>query len=280
MAEPDDEISAPGTLYHYTNDDGLLGILQTGQLWATGIDFLNDAAELIYARDAVLGMIETRANELSPEFDEGPADTLRQTAQQFRSKSEFFLYVAALSEEGDSLSQWRAYGSYAIGFAGDQLVNLKPTRTVEADKDEEYPGLHVEKVSYGIEEARSSIDNALAQMSAPIGGFPGATGWLRMEEHLVPLLATIKHPSFSDESEWRVIVGETADWPSSRECFRVTRFGVAPYVKLSFLPEMVREVVIGPGRHAEVRASGVQRLLARLGYESAVVTVTDSPFRV
>ena len=33
-------------------------------------------------------------------------------------------------------------------------------------------------------------------------------------------------------------------------------------------------------RHAEVRASGVRRLLSRFGYESAVVTITDSPFRV
>jgi hypothetical protein len=36
----------PDTVYHYTDDNGLIGILQHGTLWLTDIFSLNDPTEL------------------------------------------------------------------------------------------------------------------------------------------------------------------------------------------------------------------------------------------
>ena len=41
--------SPPATLYHYTNDGGLRGIIETGKLWFTDIFYLNDPSELKYS---------------------------------------------------------------------------------------------------------------------------------------------------------------------------------------------------------------------------------------
>jgi len=41
-------------LYHYTTASGLLGILRDRRIWMTDIEFMNDAAELAYARPVVL----------------------------------------------------------------------------------------------------------------------------------------------------------------------------------------------------------------------------------
>jgi hypothetical protein len=38
----------PPIIYHYTNDVGLKGILETGQLWLTDIFSLNDPSELTH----------------------------------------------------------------------------------------------------------------------------------------------------------------------------------------------------------------------------------------
>lgn len=40
----------PGTLYHYTNQKGLLGIIGSRRIWATHHQCLNDAKEFIHAK--------------------------------------------------------------------------------------------------------------------------------------------------------------------------------------------------------------------------------------
>jgi hypothetical protein len=39
----------PSTLYHYTSQKGLLGIIEKGEIWATDILYLNDTMEYKYA---------------------------------------------------------------------------------------------------------------------------------------------------------------------------------------------------------------------------------------
>jgi hypothetical protein len=43
-----EEEPAPAMIYHYTNDAGLRGIIDTGKLWLTDIFNLNDPSELRY----------------------------------------------------------------------------------------------------------------------------------------------------------------------------------------------------------------------------------------
>jgi hypothetical protein len=43
-------LQPPAILYQYTDATGLMGILQSGAVWATDARFLNDAAELEYFR--------------------------------------------------------------------------------------------------------------------------------------------------------------------------------------------------------------------------------------
>jgi hypothetical protein len=39
----------PDLLFHYTTSQGLLGIVQTNNLWATNISYMNDTSELTLA---------------------------------------------------------------------------------------------------------------------------------------------------------------------------------------------------------------------------------------
>jgi hypothetical protein len=49
-----------GTLYHYTTQAGLLGILSDKDIWATHTQYLNDASEYRYAIGVVTTEIEKR----------------------------------------------------------------------------------------------------------------------------------------------------------------------------------------------------------------------------
>lgn len=59
----------PDTLYHYTGQVGLLGIIQNAELWATKVQYMNDLAEfrraLSMAQTGLDLMISNSSNDSS-----------------------------------------------------------------------------------------------------------------------------------------------------------------------------------------------------------------------
>ena len=100
----------PSVLYHYTTQEGLLGIVSSKEIWATHTQYLNDTREFHHALEI-----------LQQETTDQPV--LRDEWYQIISGAN--VCVCSFSEDGDSLSQWRAYGGrasgFAIGFSGEYL---------------------------------------------------------------------------------------------------------------------------------------------------------------
>jgi hypothetical protein len=115
-------VEVPQTLYHYTSMEGLLGIVQKRQIWASHIRYLNDRME----QDHIWSVVENRARERLKQTDDPaiksaletlPADVARRTRTH--------AYVASFSADGDLLSQWLSYcpdgKGFAIGFGTRSL---------------------------------------------------------------------------------------------------------------------------------------------------------------
>src|SRR4051812_20793890 len=51
----------PPTIYHYTNDVGLRGILESGKLWLTDIFSLNDPSELSHGFSHAISILNDKA---------------------------------------------------------------------------------------------------------------------------------------------------------------------------------------------------------------------------
>jgi len=134
----------PKTLYHYTNAEGLLGIVDSGTVWATHSAYLNDASELQYA----IGLMKEVVEKATADAKENSWKWLcryaicvnavregRHAVIQAHGESpdsvgsaqdtEETHFVACFSKEGDRLSQWRGYGKsiggYALGFPFEHL---------------------------------------------------------------------------------------------------------------------------------------------------------------
>jgi hypothetical protein len=106
-------------LYHYTSGEGLVGIIESGDLWVTQASCLNDATEVRYAAAVLLDSFQRyRGFPLDSDAAFICDRAIAGLSVDAAPKSEWF--VACLSEEADDLSQWRAYGrgegGYAIGF--------------------------------------------------------------------------------------------------------------------------------------------------------------------
>src|SRR5437016_3144985 len=106
---------APEVLYHYTNLRGLEGILRSRTLWATHIQHMNDRSEYLHFADMAVGKLkDILSRRTEPEF----IRELKNTIKNVKALDPL-VFVLSLSEAGDLLSQWRAYGEFAIGFRTD-----------------------------------------------------------------------------------------------------------------------------------------------------------------
>jgi len=134
----------PAVLFHYTPAPGLMGILNTGRLWATNARFMNDPSEIQYAAS----MVEAILKEASKKHEEEVgklaggiferAFTFLRDAKYKVPKIEAWTqnaisvfddqggaYICCFCRQSDLLSQWRGYGAvgggYAIGFRSKSL---------------------------------------------------------------------------------------------------------------------------------------------------------------
>src|ERR1039458_2917103 len=118
-----------GLLYHYTDQKGLLGILDSKSIWATHVRYLNDASEFVLAWDKSW----EKLIYLVDKSEYAHKDQLRNIYRRFRKavldspgRGKYYLWCLTddkASEtrprgfEGDRLSQWRGYSGGGYGFS-------------------------------------------------------------------------------------------------------------------------------------------------------------------
>lgn len=104
-------------LYHYTTADGLKGIVENDELWATSAYYLNDSTEIMYGYqliDEALGVWRTKVNSPEDSMAGGLVYSLeRQFGHDYLERNIITIitpiYLTCFCEEDDLLSQWRAY---------------------------------------------------------------------------------------------------------------------------------------------------------------------------
>src|SRR3972149_5919227 len=154
----------PNILYHYTSKTGLLGIIKDKCLWATNILYLSDAAEFSYTLEVSSKVLDTKMKDTTLTHNE--SKLIHKMYEVVQGNLEFHIpdtYVACFSEDGDSLSQWRAYcpktGGFSIGFDDEYLRSLASDQSYELKECgyDEKPELPSNK-SRGLKEVERIID--------------------------------------------------------------------------------------------------------------------------
>jgi hypothetical protein len=281
----------PNILYHYTTTIGLKGILETSTLWATDATFLNDAQELQFGRHDLCSALLAKAQELVSDIQDqhGPeysrASIIQTAVHYLMSEYDVVrpvmtnpVYVTCFCEEGDLLSQWRGYsggGGFALGFAPHALLDISLEQEEDPTRGDLYKSLHTElvRIQYGDAAIQPVIDQIVAEIAPEPKAHSGTEGWHYAMWKIVPALAGIKHGAFAEEREWRLIA--LAD-TSKDANFRVGPYGLIPFIALKAnLQDALKEVVIGPGVHSDLRALATQRMLDHRGL-TVTVRVSDA----
>lgn len=270
------------TLYHYTTLDGLLGIVRTGYLYATEIQYFNDASEMRHV-----------AEQLQSE-----ADSRGAKSRKFRLLYHYFgiwamerlvrghmLYVSCFSGNGNVLSQWRAYGGdggsgVSLGFQSTGIQHIGQQYGFAVGHCEYDPTIQRNIVAQVLNAIEALAEEMVEDVDKPkndsgkrlFGVFES------IETDLLRIAVLLKHPSFREEDEWRAVsmltkyVGQPID-------YRATKSMLIPYVPfrlpLADVPPPVGQsrhtalgldhVFVGPTLHVTQAVTSVDRFLAKHG---------------
>lgn len=277
--EPD-KMSKP--LFHYTDASGFKGIIESGNLWATHFEFLNDRQDLRQGED----IVAEEATKLIGEFPEGtPRRSLFEKYirhhPQMRLSEQINVCVASLSEEGDLLSQWRAYGSDGSGF----VIGFRTLPVPYEKHGNAQAGLTLYRCEYDPLVFRTRARAKLLEMAEAFDGFLNAQPDSKilfdviLESavtfcfiHFAMEIPRLKNQAFSEEKEWRLVVIPGVNHEKEIMKFKAVQNGLKPYVEVGVLGADNRidfdSVVIGPGQEAERSLRSATLFLKHHGYGS------------
>jgi hypothetical protein len=196
---------------------------------------LNDKEEL---RDGLLVLEESLINDVDLDhgYKEAAINAIRLNLVNVETSNNDLdpLYVFSLSAAKDQLSQWRAYGSYAIEFDPDLLKeSVRILAPCLYD-------LH-EKIRRSTDEVKKSIAIIAEEMKI-YSGNTGPRGYDSMI-HLMHDAATFKHDGFSEEKESRIIMPEDA---SHEVQYRERNGMLVPFIELKIPLDCVKSIQVGP----------------------------------
>jgi hypothetical protein len=264
------QAKVPPTLFHYTSQPGFLGIIEKKEIWATSAHFLNDAKEFKYAIELLTQRIAEKHTS---------STKLEGLLKRLDLVTEINVCVCSFSTKGDLLSQWRGYGQggagYSLGFSTSRL------RTLVSQQD-----FLLCPVVYREEDQMKLVDEVIEKWLQDDHDFsailPKLDSNSRFEDYFSMIAPIMKHPSFEEEGEWRII-SPPLDCDMDRFAFRPGRYSLVPYYRFSLESARVdfpiKRVCVGPS--PEQHLSTVAAELFLISHEMGRIQVQRSkiPYR-
>lgn len=285
-------------LYHYTDLQGLLGILSNRGFWLSDVRFLNDDYELIDGAKRAVWVIEQLLRKQRYQPFTAALESVRTRLSSWDTVEA--VYVCSFSLTPDSLEQWRAYGAngsgVCIGFdVGRQtayphflLGNQWDLQEVIYDDRAKdwiilsiihsyffHYKLDVRKMGGELAGRREIAQDYAKYISA----------------YLVHLLARFKNASYQSEQEVRLIDGGRVDSYKTKR-HRIVGTKIVPYLctfdlkfnnhedeetKPDNLP--VHSIIVGPTARQSVTVASIRSLLSDLGLADVEVVPSRIPYR-
>jgi hypothetical protein len=273
-------------LWHYTNGEGFLGILQSSSIFATQVASLNDKNETKYATDlfkaSIAKVIEKHKDDsTAKDFLNKVLDFIKEDpTSPTHGTSKFF--VACFSGEEDDVIQWDRYGKpngYAIGFFARGFFREATSTIFKVIYDRKLQ----EKISEDLAEATLKFfleglhDERLQETETWAKEFFEA--W---DEWIYKLAPAAKDVKWKAENEYR-LVHELKFSEFSEVRFRQRNTMLARYLPLKtpqWVPRRspllpIAKIIIGPGNHPAFTRISVALLLDQLGYVGVPIEITQ-----
>ncbi len=242
-------------LYHYTDASAVQSILQYGKMRLTDMRYLNDSTEIIYGSNLILSEVSSGrlTHRLNKDYAVASSEYVIEKLSHLIGAgfNDYPAYSLSFSEVGDLLSQWRSYGGYAIEI--DTALWLQELARCE------YEESNAKRNSF------EPIIDALRLIGRDLRDFSGRPSMRGHEGYmdLIKYAATLKHPGFSEEKEWRLLLDKRAA-DSKAVKFRPRGDILIPYIDIEMPLECVTSIIVGPTKHQDMACQSIREFVEQL----------------
>ena len=252
-------VAPPPMLFHYTNDVGLRGILESGTLWLTDIFNLNDPSELRHGLRIAIQLLKDRQDPKRPEIELFASQLERFDLDAGIEQAGHF-FICCFSGDGDDLGQWRAYGDDGSGFAlGFETKSLEGGFTIKDGKPiRNNSTFHI---TYD-DAALTSLEAGFTNGIEPLISLPRTSSMTsdQINSYMQNLLTYhslqvvrstmfFKHEAYRNEREYRFQQLFRRDRPAPTVKLRHRPYSVVRYREFGWrdeAPDALRKIVVGP----------------------------------
>lgn len=265
---------------HYTDTEGLLGIIKSKEIWLTNIKFLNDEQEFNHTIDLIRNILKNpkiASNDTRYETVKSLSVELLETIKTLAESKINNIFTLSFSKKTDLLSQWRGYcpnNGYSIA------INLnKYFKSIKS----EYKEMYLRHCIYDEKTKNENLKSLLNKYAKKyIDSAEQKEKQIIINElnNEFMLLAThFKHPSFKEEAESRIIVIHNIT-DSRKINHRKGRFSITPYITLPFGREHIQKICIGPTQNPILAARGLESFIKNeMNLPIPEITHSSTPYR-
>lgn len=286
-----DEFYAPpptnSILHHYTGVGALISIVETRRLWASHAYYLSDSREILYACDLLEQVILESICEYQGEVRSFITE-FGQWIETFRV-TPHHIYIFSLSEERSLLSQWRSYTPHgkgaSIGFSALRLSEQLKGSGGRIVRCIYKPDEQCELLKGLIHKMVTTFKQRIPQLD--VSGRPHSQKYYEYLEEfkgtILQVLAILKHPSFNEEREWRIVSPYFPRYTGPEIRFREGASMILPYIEIDISgggseQKLFETVILGPSEHPNLSMAAISNFLAN----KKVCTTTENcliPYR-
>jgi hypothetical protein len=280
------------TISHYTDLNGLFGIVESGGFWLSDHRFLNDSEEFENGRNITRKILDKLATK---KRHYAFSEILKKSSCFLGSHKEKACFVCSFSKDPDNLDQWRAYAG------GDQGISITFDNTRKSlSHFFIMPIMTVSKVIYDDKEKTKIIIRILKKYEDEyktdkrLDNHIDIDDWAEeMSKQLTLNFLNFKHHAYESEKEVRVIVASSQlkYFKGQKLKHRVGKDRIIPYISSSDLYDdqfykhfenkllPIKEVRVGPTVNQEMTILSIEEYLMEKGYNQTKVIKSILPYR-
>ena len=274
------EFDENARLFHYTNLDGLRGIISDRALWFSHIRTLNDPLEIEYGIRILADEINASIEDESGEDARAFLRKLLQNVKGITTKVHD-VFVACFCQSGNLLSQWRTYadkgGGYCLGFQFSERTELAPAggshdqrkliflrRVIYCERTQR--ALVQKYLNSVIQAAKIVFRDELGSVSEDDrAGVHAQIMAMQASNILLDMVFCFKHNAFEEELEWRLVRATMTGHEPEGVKFRAAGPELVPYRSMQLfdveendaLDFPLRAINFGPSLDPERTRSGI-----------------------
>ena len=284
------KIETSDIVYHYTTLENFISIIENQSFFFTNLNYLNDRKEYDHGVEIILETIKVY------EASESKLKILKIVEENLESIYKSSRYIACFSNNGDLLSQWRAYGNQGKGIAlGFDTYNINDFA------DGYVNGMYIE---YREELQKNIIQEIIKIILDYFENIKDFLDWGKYDseflisnciiQFLEEFISAFKHPSFSEEKEFRLeykIDKNINKEDNNKLLFRSNGNLIIPFFKLKYIDKKdnlsitnrklpLEKIIIGPSVDFKLNKLSIESFLSKNGYNDVKIVQSTIPYRI